>query len=59
MQVLLEINGLLKVLCVDRDELVFTVENEIGLLGINRVLAYCSCTRRQSSGVNKVYILQR
>ena len=41
MEVLLEINGSRKVLCVDRNELVFTIEKEIGLLG---VLAYKAIT---------------
>ena len=59
MEVLLEINGSRKVLCVSRNEIVYTLENEIGLLGIDGVLAYFSCIRGQSAGAKKVYILQK
>ena len=63
MEVLFEINssGQRKVLCLSRDELVVTVECEIGLLAGNEgMLAYFSCPRERRLGLRKrIYILQR
>ena len=59
LEVLFEMNGSRKVLCVGRNEIVYTLENEIGLLGIDGILAYFSCVRGQSAGTKKVYILQK
>ena len=59
LEVLFEMNGSRKVLCVGRNKIVYTLENEIGLLGIDGVLAYFSCVRGQGAGTKKVYILQK
>lgn len=43
------------------DELVYVLENELGILGIDGVLAYfsCPCTCGQTAGSKQVFILQR
>jgi len=41
LELFFEINSSRKELHVSQDELVYMIEREIGLLGINGVLAYC------------------
>ena len=59
LELLLEINSSQKELHVSQDELVYTIEREIGLLGIDGVLAYFSCPRGECWATKTVYILQR
>lgn len=60
MEVLLEIEGSRKELCVDRDNVIFIVEEELGKLGMDGILAYFSCVRGEQHRTDKrVYILQR
>ena len=59
MEILLEVEGSRKVLTATRDELVYVLENELGILGIDGVLAYFSCPRGQTAGSKQVFILQR
>ena len=59
MEILLEVEDSRKVLSATRDELVYVLENELGILGIDGVLAYFSCPRGQTAGSKKVFILQR
>ena len=59
LELLLEINSSQKELHVSQDELVYTIEREIGLLGINGVLVYFSCPRGERLATKTVYILQR
>ena len=58
MENLLEVEGSHKVLSATRDELVYVLENELGILGIDVVLAYFSCAQGLTAGSKKV-ILQR
>ena len=60
MEVLLEIRGSRKELSVDKDNVIFVVEEELGQLGMDGILAYFSCVRGEQYRTDKhVYILQR
>ena len=60
MEVLLEIGGSRKELSVDKGDVVFAVEEELGQLGMDGILAYFSCVRGEEHRTDKrVYILQR
>ena len=61
MEVLLEIGeDSRKELRIDKDNVVFAVEGELGQLGMDGILAYFSCVRGEKHRSDKrVYILQR
>ena len=60
MEVLLEIGGSRKELSVDKGDVVFVVEEELGQLEMDGILAYFSCVRGEQHRTDKrVYILQR
>ena len=59
LEILLEVGDSRKVLSATRGELVYVLESELGILGIDGVLAYFSCARGQTAGSKKVFILQR
>ena len=58
-EVLLEIGESRKELAVERDHLVYAVEQELGRLGKDGVLAYFSCDPGSRLSTKEVYILQR
>ena len=58
-EVLLEIGESRKELIVGRDRLVYTIEQELGRLGKDGVLAYFSCDPGNRLSAKEVYILQR
>ena len=60
MEVLFELHESRKTLTITKDNVIFTVEEELGKLGVDRVLAYFSCPRgERRHGGKDVYILQR
>lgn len=59
-EVLLEIDESRRVLAIDKDHLVFSVEEELGKVGKDGLLAYFSCEPGGCHSSSKsVYILQR
>ena len=58
-EVLLGIGESRKELIVGRDRLVYTIEQELGRLGKDGVLAYFSCNPGNRLSAKEVYILQR
>ena len=60
MEVLFELHESRKTLTITKDNVIFTVEEELGKLGVDGVLAYFSCPRgERRHGGKDVYILQR
>ena len=59
MEIWLEVESSCKILSATCDELVYVLENKLGILGIDGVLAYFSCPRGQTAGSKKLFILQR
>ena len=60
MEVLLEIEQSRIPLTVDKDNVVYTVEEELGKIGLDGILAHFSCPRGEKRHGNKnVFILQR
>ena len=58
-EVLLEIGESHKEMVVGRDRLGYTIEQELGRLGKDGVLAYFSCDPGNGLSAKEVYILQR
>ena len=58
-EVLLEIDESRRVLAIDKDHLVFSVEEELGKVGKDGLLAYFSCEPGGCHSSKNVYILQR
>lgn len=58
-EVLLEVGESRRKLTVERDHLVYAIEEELGKLGIDGVLAYFSCEPGSRLSTKQVYILQR
>ena len=60
MKVLFQLNGSNKELIVTKDNVVFLIEEELGKLKVDGVLAYFSCVKGEGYRSDKnVYILQR
>jgi len=57
--VLLEIESSRKESFVERNHLVFVIEEELGKVGKDGILAYFSCEKGHQSSTKEVYILQR
>ena len=59
LEMLLEIQGSCKPLFVNSGSLVYEVERELEVLGMDGILAYFSCPRGQHLPHKNVYLLQR
>ena len=60
MEVLFELHESRKILTITKDNVIFTVEEELGKLGVDGVLAYFFCPQgERRHGGKDVYILQR
>ena len=58
-EVLVEIGEFRRELAVEKDQLVYAIEQELGRLGKDGVLAYFSCDPGSRPSNKQVYILQR